>query len=185
MQVEQLSPEMFPTVGLVGEKTKILPFKESDITPAYISWLNDQAVVRYSNQRFRKHDEVSSRAYLSSFAGTRNLFLSIKKIDDESSIGTLTVYVATQHQTADIGILLGEMSIWGRGYGFDAWRTISDWLLEKCRMRKVTGGTIASNTAMKSIFERSGMQLDGIRKAQELVDEVPTDVIYYARFQHA
>ena len=52
-------------------------------------------------------------------------------------------------------------------------------------MRKVTGGTLACNVGMMSIFERSGMHLEATRKGQEIVNELPTDLLHYARFRDA
>lgn len=160
-------------------------FEISDISEIYLMWLNDPMVVRFSNQRFRHHDAASSRAYLASFEGTDNLFLSIQGLKGEGTIGTMTVYAAMPHGTADMGILVGHTQIWGKGYSLDAWKTVSDWLITSCQMRKITGGTLSGNVGMKTIFERSGMHMEGMRRAQELVEGVPMDVLYYARFRDA
>ncbi|MCC6247256.1 MAG: hypothetical protein IT499_05810, partial [Rubrivivax sp.] len=36
---------------LRGRRVRLRPFTAADITDAYIGWLNDPEVVRYSNQR--------------------------------------------------------------------------------------------------------------------------------------
>lgn len=175
----------FPVRGLRGGKTLLLRFGRKDISRRYLTWLNNPEVLRFSNQRFRRHGVTSSRRYLKSFVGTDNLFLSIRERRGRRAIGTMTVYVAMPHATADIGILIGETGKWGKGYGLDAWKTLVRWLLAGCGMRKVTGGTLACNTGMMSIFERSGMHLEATRKAQEIVHEQPTDLLHYARFRDA
>ena len=172
-----------PQEGLVGEVTRLLPFNESNITSTYISWLNDPFVVRFSNQRFKHHSKESSFEYLASFQGTDNLFISIHSLSGEEAIGTMTVYKSEQHSTADIGILIGDKSIWRKGYGLDAWKTLSNWLISSCNMRKLTAGTLSENIGMKTIFERSGMHIEGSRVAHELVEGMPMDVIYFARFR--
>lgn len=185
MAVEQSPSGTFPAPGLVGEKTRLVRFDSTDITDRYLNWLNDPTIVRFSNQRFKRHSIESSRAYLASFEDTDNLFLSIRRITGGDSIGTLTVYAAMPHGTADIGILIGAAQEWGCGYGLDAWKTASDWLIAQCCMRKVTGGTLSCNEGMRKIFERSGMHLEGTRRAQELVEGIPMDTLYYARFRNA
>jgi len=182
---EQSPSLIFPTKGLVGSKTRLLRFNTDDISENYLGWMNDPIVLRYSNQRFKLHNATSSAAYLDSFKGTENLFISIKGLVEEESIGTLTVYVAIPHGTADIGIMIGDRRVWGKGYGLDAWKTVSDWLISTCLIRKVTGGTLSGNMGMKKIFERSGMHFEGMRRAQELVEGIPMDVLYYARFHDA
>ena len=52
---------------LRGHRVVLAPFQATDITETYLDWLNDPAVVRFSNQRFVRHDHTSSERYLASF----------------------------------------------------------------------------------------------------------------------
>ena len=167
---------------IYGERVVLETFGERDITDAYIGWLNDPEVVRFSNQRFKVHTRESCRAYLASFAGTSNLFLLVRKRSDGAAIGTMTVYHSPPHGIADIGIMIGERSVWGEGYGQDAWNTLLDWLLTQHGVRKVTAGALAGNRGMVRLMERSDMSLEGVRRAQEIVDGKPDDIVLYARF---
>ena len=88
---------------LTGKRVHLRPFRADDITDQYLGWLNDPLVTRFSNQRFRRHDRKSSLAYLATFADTANLFLSMRRLDDDSAIGTMTAYESTQHGTVDVG----------------------------------------------------------------------------------
>lgn len=168
--------------SLYGEKVELRHFSEADITPEYISWLNDPRVTRFSNQRFRHHDEASSRAYLSTFVGSENLFVSIISRDDGRAIGTMTAYINRYHETADVGLLVGTPDSWGKGYGQDAWNTLGNWLLEVVEIRKLTAGAAAGNIAMVRIMERFGMEHEATRYGQELIDGAPHDLLYYAKF---
>lgn len=182
MAPEASLPGRFPKEGLTGRSLRLLPFAESDITESYVGWLNDPQVVRFSNQRFRKHDRDSSRAYLASFEGTDNLFLAVRRAGEGDLIGTLTAYVAGPHGTADVGIMMGNAALWGQGWGQDAWNTLVDWLLSEAGLRKVTAGTLACNIGMLRVFERAGMHHEATRKAQEVVEGRPEDILYYAKF---
>lgn len=165
-----------------GRLVCLTPFGTDDLTDAYIGWLNDPEVTRFSNQRFVRHDRASCAAYMASFAGTPNFFLSVKRLSDLASIGTITVYRNLHHGTADVGIMIGNRACWGGGYGQDAWSTVIEWLLADVGMRKVTAGTLADNIGMVRLMQRSGMVCEGIRQAQEIVDGAPCDVVLYARF---
>jgi RimJ/RimL family protein N-acetyltransferase len=167
---------------LTGSKVLLRPFLQSDITPEYISWLNDPEVVRYSNQRFIKHTEATCRAYWKSFRGTPNLFLSIRNQPNDLPVGTMTAYISLPHGTVDIGILIGKKSVWGTGIGQDAWDTLVNWYIEQRRIRKVTAGTLSSNQAMIRIMEQSGMQCEAIRPKQEVFEGVPLDIHYYGKY---
>lgn len=173
---------LFPLAGVEGSKVELKPFREADITDNYLAWLNDADVVRYSNQRFRVHDRSSSLRYLHSFAGTDNLFLSVIRRAEGQVIGTMTAYIAKPHRTADVGVMIGEKSVWGRGYGQDAWNTLLEWLLHGVQLRKITAGTLACNFSMIKLMERSGMQCEAVRKQQEIIEGHAEDVLYFARF---
>ena len=170
---------------LYGERVLLRPFIEADIEKSYISWLNDPAVVQFSNQRFIKHDHENCSRYLASFADTKNLFMSVRLLSNDQPIGTMTAYVSAYHCTVDVGILIGDKSCWGMGYGQDAWNIMTTWLLKRQDIRKLTAGTSARNKGMICLMERSGMELECRRREHELVDGTPTDVLYFAKFAGA
>lgn len=167
---------------IIGQKVLLRPFLGSDITPEYVSWLNDPEVVRHSNQRFIQHTESSCRAYWESFLNTPNLFISVRTLAVDIPVGTMTAYVSLPHETVDIGILIGRKSVWGSGVGQDAWNTLVNWFIEQLRIRKVTAGTLSSNIAMLRLMECSGMHCEAIRPKQELLDGVPVDIHYYGKY---
>ncbi len=167
---------------LSGERVTLRTFDESCITDRYIGWLNDPAVVRYSNQRFTTHTKESSRKYLASFAGTDNLFLAILMRDTQEMIGTINVYVSQRDGTADIGIMLGDRKCWGQGLGAEAWATLMDALLRERNIRKVTAGTLRPNLAMVRIAEKTGMHQEAVRAKQVVFEGDPVDVLYFAKF---
>lgn len=173
---------MITVPRLVGRKVAVQPYGAADVTVDHVGWLNDPEVVKFSNQRFRRHDLASCQAYFDSFAGSANSFLSVRRLSDDKAVGTLTVYRSPHHGTADVGIMIGEPSAWGQGIGQDAWSLVIDWLIEGEKLRKVTAGTLGCNMGMLRLMQRSGMVEEAIRREQELVDGVAQDVIYYARF---
>lgn len=159
-------------------------FSRGNITTDYIAWLNDPTVVRYSNQRFVLHSADTCLEYFQSFNGTNNIYLAIYLKEDNLYIGTMTVYISTVHETADIGILIGNKNIWGKGVGQEAWTLMVDWLINVAGIRKVTGGALRANVGMIKIMINSGMKIDGVREAQELHDGKPQDILYFSKFSN-
>lgn len=163
---------------LTGAVVELRSFAPENLTEGYLGWLRDPQLMRFSNQRFRSHNMDSCRAYLASFAGTDNLFIAIYL--EGTFIGTMTAYRSAIHATADIGLLIGA-SAQGKGLGKDAWATLLAHLLAT-GTRKVTGGTLRINAAMVRIMQGCGMQADGVRVGQELVDGVAHDMLHFAKF---
>ncbi len=168
---------------LSGNQVELRPFTAADITPAYLGWLRDPEVVRFSNQRFRTHTAESCAAHLASFRGTPNLFLSILRQGDGRPVGTMTAYVSAPHGIADLGILIGDRGCWGQGIGLDAWQTLMAHLFQHSRLRKLTAGTLRPNVGMVRIMERAGMRLEGVRERQEIIEGVAVDALLYACFR--
>lgn len=177
--------DILPRGPLRGERVELRLMTEDDIDARHVGWLNDAEVVRFSNQRFIKHDRASCLAYLRGFDGSAHRYWAIRRIDTGERIGTLTAYLSPHHGTVDLGLLVGERSAWGQGFGLDAWRTLMQAALAVHCVRKVTGGTLDCNIGMLKIFERAGMQHEAVRRAQELVEGQPRDLVYYARFRDA
>jgi [ribosomal protein S5]-alanine N-acetyltransferase len=173
---------MQPVVSLRSRRLRLEPFDESCISAEYLAWLNDPKVVRFSNQRFREHTAESTRAYVRSFAGSCNLFLTIRLAESGRLIGTMTAYAAEPHRTTDMGLLIGDRTQWGQGFGLEAWTMLMGHLFAALGIRKLTAGAVRPNVGMIRIMERSGMHLEAVRSRQEIVEGVEEDVLYFARF---
>jgi RimJ/RimL family protein N-acetyltransferase len=172
------------SLTLEGRAVALKSFSIGNITPNYIAWLNDPEVVKYSNQRFFLHNTDTCLEYFLSFIGTNNIYLAIYLKEENLYVGTMTVYISIAHETADIGILIGDKKNWGKGIGQEAWVLMVDWLIKVAKVRKVTGGAIRSNVHMTKIMVNSGMKNDGVRVEQELLDGKPQDIVYFAKFRN-
>lgn len=158
-------------------------FSEKNITDEYVSWLNDQETVKYSNQRFFSHTKGSSEKYLKSFSNTDNIFISIDDEISGESIGTMTVYTYLMHGTAEVGILIGNKKYLCKGAGRKSWSCLIDFLIKTVCFRKIFAGTLSCNLPMVRVLEGSGMVEDGVFRNHEIVDGKSFDVINYAIYR--
>lgn len=170
---------------IVSARLRIIPFGEQHLTDRYVGWLNDPNVVRYSEQRFATHTIESCRAYWASFRDTPHYFWAIELSEGDipgKHIGNINAYLETRHGLADLGILIGDREIWGKGYGTEAWVAVCDWLFNNAGVRKITAGTLACNHGMRSIMSHAGMVDDGQHFRHYLFEGEEMDVIYRAVF---
>ncbi len=171
-----------PLPLLEGRRVLLRAMRSSDIGAHHVAWLNDPLVVKHSNQRFVQHTPDSSLRYLAGFEGSANLYLSVRLQGTGLPVGTLTAYRSLHHGTADIGILMGERSLWGQGLGLEAFTLLANWLAAQPGMRKLTCGMLACNQGMLMLAQRAGFAREAVRAGQELVDGQPTDLVHFARF---
>jgi RimJ/RimL family protein N-acetyltransferase len=69
----------------------------------------------------------------------------------------------------------------GIGIATDAWNTLMTYLLG-AGIRKITGGALKCNLGMIKVMTKCGMELDGIRCKQEIVNGIPEDIYHYCKF---
>jgi ribosomal-protein-alanine N-acetyltransferase len=166
------------------KRLRIVPFSEEYLTEQYVNWLNDPEVVRFSENRHRPHTVESCRQYLHSFGGTDNRFWAVLRAEAGlEHIGNMNAYVDKANQLADVGILIGEKSCWGKGYGLEAWLGVCDYLFRQAGMRKVSAGALCTNRSMLSIMHRAGMVEDGRRRRHCMVGEEEVDLVHAAVFR--
>lgn len=164
-------------------RMRIEPFTDQHLSERYVAWLQDPEVVRYSEQRYRTHSMQSCREYAASFSGTPNHFWAmIEQNLGLGHIGNINAYVDTRHLVADVGILIGEKHAWGKGYAFEAWWAVCNYLFAD-GIRKITAGTLSVNHAMLKVMRKAGMKPDGCRIRQCLWEGEAVDIVHMALFR--
>jgi len=167
------------------QRLHLVPFTDRHVGPRHLAWLSDKTLMQFSEQRHRSHTLESCAAYAHSFDGSPNYYWAIERQNDQSGhIGTINAYVDANNKTADIGLLIGSQDARGQGYGLEAWRGVIDFLFDTCNMRKITAGTMLTNTAMVGIMQQSSMMPDGLKKRQFLdAHGNEVDAVYMAIFK--
>lgn len=174
---------MAQSPSLTTPDLHLVPFADRHMTQAYVGWLQDPGLMRYSEQRHRSHDMQSCRSFVASFATSPHFLWAIEDAgQDHTHIGNITATVDPNNGLADIGLLIGAKSCQGRGYGTQAWQAVMTYLHSLPQLHKITGGCLAPNAAMVRIMQNCGMIPDGIRKNHYLVDGCPADIVYFAQW---
>ena len=158
-------------------------FRDELLTERYVGWLNDPEVVRYSEQRHTAHSLESCCKYLASVRSVGNLFLSIEVVRRTPlHIGNITVAIDAPNQSADLSIMIGVKSVWGKGYASTAWAAVMQYLLYDAGLRRVTAGTMEVNEPMIRLIKRSGMHIDCVRPRHFLWEQQEVAFVGASRF---
>lgn len=164
-------------------RCRLVPFSLAHLTDRYVGWLNDPDVVRYSEQRHRRHDMASCAAYFEAMDASQDLFLAIEASDPAlGHIGNMSVSFDQPNRSADVSVMIGEAAARGTGLGRLAWTGLLDWLLTAGKMRRVTAGTMEVNRAMIALMENSGMTIECIRPRAFVCDGAEVGMVLAARF---
>lgn len=152
---------------LLNSKIRVIDFNSEHLTENYISWLNDQEVVKYSEQRHEKHNLDSVRKYFFEKCHSNDYFLAIEFFDNKwIHIGNIGVSVNKPNNIADVSIIIGDKKYWGKGIAIIAWNLVLDLLLNKLNFRIVTAGTMEINEPMINLIKKSEMKIDAVLPAR-------------------
>jgi ribosomal-protein-alanine N-acetyltransferase len=166
-------------------RLRIVPFSEAFLSSRYVGWLNDPEVVRYSEQRHKRHTLESCRQYWQSFKDSPHFFWAITTVDSElGHIGNINAYIDEFNSTASVGIMVGERTASRKGYGLEAWIAVCNYLIYDVGIRKVAAGTVAVNKGMLRIMEKSGMVVEGRWIRQCIIEGEEVDIIFAALFRN-
>ncbi len=175
---------------IAGSAVSIKPFECANIwSEKYISWLRDHEVILTLNltSYLKKPVDVEEvekycRALLES---ENDVFCAIHERQTNLFIGTCKIGDIDEFAgVADIGIMIGEKRFWGKGIGVETVSLLSDFAFNKMNLRKLTGGAMASNKPMRSIFDRLGFVKEGVKREQDRVGSAYIDHILFGCFRH-
>src|SRR5581483_10810079 len=128
--------------------------------------------MRFSERRHTTHTEASARQYLARFEDSPHYFWAIVAREAAlGHIGNISAAVDPMNSIADISILVGERHVWGRGFGGEAWEAVMAFLHGDLAIRKVTGGTLATNIGMLQIMRRARMAEDGEFQSDRMITD--------------
>lgn len=157
---------------LSGAKIRLRPFTRADITPRYLGWLSDPVVNRYSQRRNQTPVSADQAfAYLES-RGQEEVILAIET-PKEGHVGNVKYGpIDRQESRADISILIGEPSVWGKGIGAEAVHLVTRHLFETEGLARVDAGT--ANPSFLRLVEKLGWQ----RETESRIRVGDEDVAY-------
>jgi [ribosomal protein S5]-alanine N-acetyltransferase len=160
----------------------------SHVTDQYVTWLNDPATNRYLESRLIVNTVESTRAFVSANLGSSdNVFLGIRyrpagSAQSSGHVGNIKLGpINWHHRTAELGLLIGDRAVWGKGVASTSILLLCEIARTSLRLRKITAGCYASNIGSRRAFEKAGFSIEGIRKAQCLIDGIPEDVVLFGR----
>lgn len=175
------------TPSLFAETIILKPLTFGLVKQRMVDWLNDAEVVKFSEQRHRKHSLEKERVYVGSFDGHHAHIWGIyaKYMTVDTHVGNITAHIDHANNIANVGILIGKKSAWRKGYGRRAWKAVCDWLLaaDGGAVRKVEAGMMAENQGMRRVCEATGMKFEGMRPNHFLLDGRPVSEVNYGRFR--
>jgi len=157
-----------PARFICGERIYLREVRPSDVNESYYQWMNDSEVTQYLETRFYPNSMESLREYVTSKLGDRdNVFLSIILKENEQHIGNIKLGpINWIHRFADVGLLIGEKSCWGKGYATEAISLVTKYAFNTLNLHRLTAGCYETNMGSAKAFLKVGWKQEGLRIAR-------------------
>ena len=170
-----------------GRSIRLRTLRESDVGPAYVRWMNDPEVVRYTESRFTTHTPDGLRRYVAGMRDDPNsLFLAIVLRAGERHIGNIKLGpIDWNHGAGDIGLVIGEKDCWGKGYATEAIGTLASHAFASLGLATLSAGVYAPNVGCIKAFERAGFTRESVQRARCRLGDERVDVVLLGRVRTA
>ncbi len=162
---------------------------ESDADEAYRGWLADPEVNRYLESRFSEPTIESVRMFVRDVRESTHSYLFGMVVKETGRrCGNIKLGpVSSAHSTGVIGLMIGDRTAWGKGYGSEAIRAVTDWAFESLGLAKLTAGSYQVNGGSVGAFLKCGYEIEGVQRSQVLLDTGDRDdvvLLGLTRSQH-
>ena len=167
---------------ILGDGVRLSVFLEQDVSERYLGWLADESITKNLEVRFKKYSSSVAKEYIRSCISSSNIYFMKIESRTEGFIGTCTISYENNHKTAEVGLMIGESTLHGRGLGSKVIGLLKTFCCNELGVRKVTAGLYASNEGSLKAFLRNDFIIECKLAAQVLLEGKPEDIIRLAYF---
>ncbi len=148
-----------------------------DVGAHYLRWMHNPAIVQYLESRWSVHTIDSIKKYVAETNASGNNFLfGMFLLESHQHIGNIKIgNVNWIHRFADVGLMIGEETAWGKGYGTEAIRLVAQYAFEEINLHKLVAGIYTSNVGSYRAFIKAGWREVGLLAKHRLLHGVYVD----------
>jgi RimJ/RimL family protein N-acetyltransferase len=160
---------------LIGKKVYLRPIKESDVTEDYLSWLKDPEVMLGIESSGYTLENLKEYVF-SKITSEKDYFFVICDQQNDKHIGNIKLEITdSKAQVAELGLLIGDKSYWGKGIGSEICRLVINFGFNQIYLRKIFLAVYENNPNAKKLYEKLGFKLEGILRKHIIVQSVYYD----------
>ena len=143
---------------LSGQRIFLRALEDADVGDVYLRWMRDPQVVQYLESR----DHIQTLETLREFVRNMNTshrdhLFGIFLGQSGEHIGNIKIgSVREPHRSADLGLIVGRRSAWGKGYGTEAIALATRYAFEQLGLNKLWAGMYAENLGSYHAFIKAG-----------------------------
>ncbi len=146
-----------------GTDIYLRELRECDLEGPWHGWFNDSETTRFQNKKVFPNTREKQRAYYDSLkASSSDVVLAIVESATGKHVGNVGLHhIDWIHSSAELGIVIGDKSARGKGYGRQCWKLITDYGFETLNLHRVYATILSENVASRKCAEAAGFKKEG------------------------
>ena len=158
---------------LTTARLRIEKFTESHLrNPSYLSWLSDRDNLQSLNLIDYLLNPVTQEKldrYFDAFRASKtNHLFAICLADTGAFVGTATLREIGYGGLYDLGILVGDKSVRGKGIARETIGCLVRYAFDELKARKICSSFADSNIAVLLAFLKNGFKIEGLQRQQQM-----------------
>ena len=131
------------------------PLKIEDITPAYVSALNDADVTLLTESRHKSWDLVTVQKYVEASSPQNSELIGIFLKKSLRHIGNIRLFNFHQyHKRVELGIMIFAKDQWSKGFGTESLVATENYVFNELGLYKICADYYSINTGSAKIFKK-------------------------------
>lgn len=165
---------------IYGERVRLRSVEREDL-PRFVAWLNDPEVrqnLSLLNPLSQAMEESWFEAMLKRPAEEMPLVIEVRQGEGWTPVGNCSLFgFHWAARTAEVGIFIGEKSLWGQGYGTEAMRLMLRHGFHDLNLNRIFLRVYASNPRAVRSYEKAGFTLEGRERQGTYLNGQYVDVL--------
>ena len=135
----------------------------SDLNFNWYNWLNDNEVTRFQNKGIFPNSIEKQTSYFNYITNSsKDVLFSIIEKENNIHIGCVGLHkIDWISRSAELGIIIGEKDYWGKKFGSQSWKMISDYGFKSLNLHRISSIIIENNKSSEKCAINSGYKKEG------------------------
>ena len=149
-----------------GERVFLRASERPDVA-LFVRWFNDAETASFLSQRAPLSTPLEEGWFerMLEGQGREGYHFVICRLDDGEPIGTIGLFALDHvNGSAGMGIMIGDKSLWGHGYGSDALNALLDFGFGELRLERIWLDVYDFNARARRSYEKCGFVLEGTKR---------------------
>ena len=156
-----------------------------DVSNDYVKWLNNYEIVKFTDQKNKKHTLNNVKKFVKTKKISKNEFLFgifLKMKRKNIHVGNIKLGpINFLHLNAQISYFVGRQNLQGIGIGTMAIKKVVNIAKKKFKLKKVIAYIYPNNISSKKVLEKNKFILEGKIKKMYLFNNKRVDGLIYGK----